>query len=150
MCWGRDYAFISTGSKEFIVLFKINTQSDLIEGDLLRILAADIKRIETTYKSQHGNSSEIGWDMINLVEYRVLMTYYYMPFFNMVWVFLLQFRYTVQKNLKVASWGVQPHRLLSSGLQISLALPHHTENRQPMVQPVLPGLYRDPNFLRVP
>ena len=30
----------------------------------------------------HGNSSEMRWDMINLVGYRVLMTYYYMPFFG--------------------------------------------------------------------
>ena len=33
----------------------------------------------------HGNRSHTRWDMINLVGYRVLMTYYYIPSFLMVW-----------------------------------------------------------------
>ena len=28
----------------------------------------------------HGNNSETGWDMFNLVDYRVIMTYYWMKF----------------------------------------------------------------------
>lgn len=170
-----------------------------------------------------GNSPETGWDLINLVGYRALMTYY-MPFFYMAWIevwlynpnkfrkltdafYLLKHETKIifnrlvrtafsipvlmqihmlplkvcvfsdkrdQTPVKISSSGdpasqnarflkilhpepskllaevVQPHTLLQPGLRISLALSHHTETKQKIIQLALPGLDHYPNFLRVP
>lgn len=53
----------------------------MTRGDFLRILAADMRdearkdcRTGNVYADRHRNTSKTDWDMINLVDFRVLMT----------------------------------------------------------------------------
>lgn len=60
----------------------------------MKIFAADMKEEnKKTYKTVaykliplQGNNSDTGWDMLNIVGYKVLMTYYYMSFFHITWM----------------------------------------------------------------
>lgn len=66
----------------------------------------------------HGNSSETRWDLINLVSYRILMTYYYMAWIE-VWL------YTSNKLLKLTDVFYLPKHKTKNKLPLAdFCTPH--------------------------